>query len=312
VQAMGQANARPRPRWWQRPKTMDAVSFYAYTSPWIFGFLVFTLGPMLASIYFSLTEWNMLSAPRFVGLANFSKLLTTDKVFYHSLWVTAYYTFGSVPLGMVAGLLIALLMNAKVRGITVFRTIYYLPSLVSGVAVALLWRWVFNPQMGVINGLLWQVGIKGPGWVFSQDWVIPSFIIMSLWGVGGSMIIYLASLQGVPSELYEAANIDGAGSWRRFLSITLPMISPVLFFNLIMGIIGSFQVFTQSFVMTEGGPNNGSLFLVLYLYRNAFQYFKMGYASSLAWVLFLIIMVFTLLVFRSSSVWVYYESEVRR
>ncbi|MHB0878883.1 MAG: carbohydrate ABC transporter permease [Anaerolineae bacterium] len=309
---MGRAKAVTRAHWWQRPKTMDAVSFYTYVSPWIVGFLVFTLGPMVVSVYFSLTDWDMLSPAEFVGLGNFIQLLTRDRIFYKSAVTTAYYTFGSVPLGMVVGLLIAMLMNSKVRGITVFRTIYYLPSLVSGVAVALLWRWVFNPQMGVINGLLWQIGIKGPGWVFSEDWVIPSFIIMSLWGVGGSMIIYLASLQGVPSELYEAANIDGAGSGRRFLAITLPMISPVLFFNLIMGMIGSFQVFTQSFVMTEGGPNNASLFLVLYLYRNAFQYFKMGYASALAWVLFAIIMVFTLLVFRSSSVWVYYESEVRR
>jgi multiple sugar transport system permease protein len=214
-------------------------------------------------------------------------------------------------LGLIVGLLIALLMNARVKGMTVFRTIYYLPSVVSGVAVALLWQWVFNPQMGVINGILWLFKIHGPGWIYDENWVIPSFIIMSLWGVGGSMIIYLASLQGVPTDLYEAASIDGADSKRRFFSITIPMITPVLFFNLIMGLIGSFQVFTQGLVMTSGGPNNASLFFVLYLYRNAFQYFKMGYAAAMAWVLFIIIMVLTLLVFRSSSWWVYYESEVK-
>ena len=309
---MTQTHATARTAWWRRPAAMDNLLFYLCVSPWILGFIVFTAGPMLASIGISMTDWDLISPPKFIGLRNFIKLFTNDKIFLKSLWVTTYYTLGSVPLGLVVGLLIALLMNAKLPGITVFRTVYYLPSVVSGVAVALLWQWVFNPQMGVINGILWLFHIRGPGWIYSEAWAIPSLILMSLWGVGGSMIIYLASLQGVPSELYEAANIDGADGRRRFLSITLPMITPVLFFNLIMGMIGSFQVFTQALVMTAGGPNNASLYLVLYLYRNAFQYFKMGYAAALAWVLFAIIMVFTLLVFRSSSLWVYYEGEVRR
>jgi multiple sugar transport system permease protein len=309
---MAQGSLTLRARWWRRPATREALIFYLCLTPWILGFVVFIAGPMLASLWISLSDWDIMSPPKFVGLRNFAKLATNDPVFLKSLWVTTYYTFGSVPLGLVIGLLIALLMNVKLPGITLFRTIYYLPSVVSGVAVALLWQWVFNPQMGVINGILWRFGIQGPGWIYSEQWVIPSLILMSLWGVGGSMIIYLAGLQGVPTELYEAAAIDGASKLRQFFAITLPMISPVLFFNLIIGIINSFQVFTSAFVMTQGGPNNGSLFLVLYLYRNAFQYFKMGYASALAWVLFAIILLLTLLTFRSSTLWVYYEGEVRK
>lgn len=298
--------------WWQRPITQEGFIFYLCLTPWIIGFLVFVAGPMLSSIYISLTSWNVMSPPQFVGLRNFAKLLTDDEDFLKSLWVTTYYTFGAVPLGLIVGLLIALLMNVKLPGITIFRTIYYLPAVVAGVAVALLWQWIFNPQMGVINGLLWLIGIKGPGWIYSEQWVIPSFILMSLWGVGSGMIIYLAGLQSVPTELYEAAAIDGAGKVRQFFAITLPMISPVLFFNLIAGIIASFQVFTAAFVMTQGGPNNASLFLVILLYRHAFKYFAMGYASAIAWILFAIIMLFTLLVFRSSSLWVYYEGEVKK
>lgn len=309
---MAQGSTTIRRPWWQRPITQEGLIFYLCLTPWIVGFVVFVAGPMLSSIYISLTSWNIISPPRFVGLDNFVKLFTDDEDFRRSLWVTTYYTFGAVPLGLIIGLLIALLMNVKVPGITVFRTIYYLPAVVSGVAVALLWQWVFNPQMGVINGLLWAVGIKGPGWIYSEQWVIPSFILMSLWSVGSGMIIYLAGLQGVPTELYEAASIDGAGRIRQFFAITLPMISPVLFFNLISGIIASFQVFTAAFVMTQGGPNNASLFLVILLYRHAFKYFAMGYASAIAWVMFAIIMLFTLLVFRSSSAWVYYEGEVKK
>jgi len=298
--------------WWQRPITQEALIFYLCLTPWIVGFLVFVAGPMISSIYISLTTWNVISPPQFVGLRNFVKLFTDDEDFLKSLWVTTYYTFGAVPLGLIVGLLIALLMNVKLPGITIFRTIYYLPAVVSGVAVALLWQWIFNPQMGVINGLLWLVGIRGPGWIYNEQWVIPSFIIMSLWGVGSGMIIYLAGLQSVPTELYEAASIDGANKVRQFFAITLPMISPVLFFNLIAGIIATFQIFTAAFVMTQGGPNNASLFLVILLYRHAFQYFAMGYASAIAWVMFAIIMLFTLLVFRSSSLWVYYEGEVKK
>jgi multiple sugar transport system permease protein len=234
-----------------------------------------------------------------------------DPFFWQSLRVTVTYTVLAVPLGLVAGLAVAMLLNQKIKGLSIYRTIYYLPSLVGGVAVSLLWMWIFNPQFGVLNWLLSLVGIKGPQWIFSQHWVIPSFVLMSLWGIGGGMIIYLAGLQGIPTDLYDAAAIDGAGSVRTFRSVTLPMLTPVLFFNLVIGIIGSFQIFTQAFVMTSGGPNNASLFYVLYLYQNAFQYFYMGYASALAWVLFLIVVVLTALVFRSSPMWVFYEGELR-
>jgi len=203
-------------------------------------------------------------------------------------------------------------MNQKVRGILWFRTLYYLPSVISGVAVSLLWVWIFNPQFGVLNYLLGKVGITGPEWLYSEFWVLPAFVIMSLWTIGGGMIIFLAGLQGIPIELYEAAELDGANQIQKFFRITIPMISPIIFFNLVMGIIGSFQVFTQAYIMTSGGPHYASLFYVLYLYQQAFQYFRMGYASALAWILFLVILFFTLLVFKSSPLWVYYEGTLRK
>ena len=266
---------------------------------------------MIYSLALSFTNWNFLTAAKFIGLQNFAQLFK-DPLFSKSLANTAYYTFGSVPLITFVGLLVAILMNQKVPGIAVFRTIYYLPAVVPVVAAAMLFRWVFDPNFGMLNQTLKLFGIIGPQWIYSMQWVIPSFIIMSLWGVGGYMIIYLAGLQGVPTELYEAAAIDGAGTVRKFWSITVPMVSPVIFFTLVSEIIGSFQVFTGAYMMTNGGPNNASLFYVLYLYRNAFQYFKAGYGSALAWVLFVVILAFTALVFRSGSAWVYYEGSLTK
>jgi multiple sugar transport system permease protein len=208
--------------------------------------------------------------------------------------------------------MLAVLLNQDVRGLSIYRTIFYLPSVVSGVAVAMLWLWVFNPELGVVNSLLGIVGIEGPKWFASSKWALTTFIITSLWGIGGGMVIYLAGLQGVPTSLYEAAELDGATAWHRFWHITIPMTSPVIFFNLIMGIIGSFQVFTGGYVITNGGPANATLFYVLYLYRNAFQYFKMGYASALAWILFIVILVLTLLMFRLVGGLVYYEGSPRK
>jgi multiple sugar transport system permease protein len=213
----------------------------------------------------------------------------------------------NVPINLVLGLCIALLLNQKIRGLGFFRTVFFLPSVTAGVAVSLLWLWIFNPRFGVINVLLGQIGIKGPTWLGSETWALPALIIMSVWGVGGSMLIYLAALQGIPTPLYEAATIDGATHFRKFIHITIPMISPVLLLNLIMGVIGSFQVFTQAFVMTSGGPNYATLFYVLYLYQHAFQWFNMGYASALAWVLFVIILICTFLILKMSRDWVYYE-----
>ncbi|HXF63238.1 MAG TPA: sugar ABC transporter permease [Caldilineaceae bacterium] len=285
---------------------IENLWFYLFISPWIIGFLVFTAGPMVASIAISFMRWELISPPEFVGLSNW-KAMFSDDLFWQSLKVTSIYTLLNVPTALTFAFLLALLMNVRVPGIAFFRTLYYLPSLVSGVAVAMLWMWILNPKFGLINWLLSFVGIQGPEWIYSQTWVIPSFVMMNLWGVGTSMVIFLAGLQSVPMELYEAAELDGAGSWRKMWNVTIPIVSPVILFNLIMGIIGSFQVFTQAYVMTEGGPGNASLFYVLYLYRNAFQYFQMGYASALAWVLFIIIAFFTYLVFRTSRDRVFYQ-----
>ncbi|MCS7222220.1 MAG: sugar ABC transporter permease [Anaerolineae bacterium] len=284
-----------------------AVEGYLFISPWIIGFAIFTAGALLGSFSISLTEWNIVGTPKFIGLQNYQKMLE-DKFFWQSLKVTTLY-LSNVPINLVLGLLLALLLNQKVRGLGFFRTIFYLPSVTAGVAVSLLWMWIFNPRFGIINILLKKLGITGPAWLGSETWALPALIIMSVWGVGGGMLIYLGALQSVPTALYEAATLDGAGAWRRFLHITIPMITPVLLLNLIMGIIGSFQVFTQAYIMTNGGPNYATLFYVLYLYQQAFRWFNMGYASALAWVLFLIILVCTYLVLRTSSHWVYYESE---
>jgi multiple sugar transport system permease protein len=290
----------------------ESMWAYILIGPWIVGFLVFTLGPMIASLIFSFTNYAINKPINFIGFANFVEMFVKDYRFWHSLRVTLTFAVFAIPLGLVFGLLLALLLNAKVPGLSIWRTLYYTPSVVSGVAVAVLWLYLFNPRYGIINWLLSLVKINGPGWLASPDWALPALIIMSLWSVGGGMIIYLAGLQGIPTTLYEAAEIDGANSVQSFFSITLPLITPVLFYNLVTGIIGTFQIFTSVYVMTSGGPAEATLFYNLYLFNNAFRYGRMGYASALAWVLFLIVMILTLLVFRSSSTWVYYEGELRK
>ncbi len=284
---------------------------YLFASPWIVGFVLWTVGPMIASLVIAFTEWDLVSAPRWVGLANVEAMWQDDLVM-QALRVTTLYALISVPLHIVFGLGLALLLNARIGWLRFYRTAFYLPSVLSGVAVALLWRWMFSTEFGLINGLLRQIGIDGPAWLGSEQWALPSLILMSLWGVGAGAIIYLAGLQGIPTDLYEAAEVDGAQGWSRFWSITLPLMTPVLFFELVTGFIAGLQVFTQAFIMTKGGPNNATLFYLLYLYRNAFEYFRMGYASALAWVLFLYILALTLIVYRSSNSWVYYEGEERK
>jgi multiple sugar transport system permease protein len=310
------AKARRRGIRLPRPGTLmwrEAIACYLFIAPGVLGFLIFNLGPLLYSLAMSFMDYGVVTAPRFIGLENWRVIFSfkEDPLIWQSLKVTTYYALGSVGLGVACALLVALLMNQRIFGIYVFRTIYYMPSVISGVPVALLWMWIFNPTYGVLNTALAWFGIRGPEWLFDPVWVIPAFIVMSLWGIGGAMVIYLAALQGIPQHLYEAAELDGANVFAKFRHVTLPMLSPVIFFNVILSIIGSFQAFTQAFIMTQGGPANASLFYVLYLYRNAFQYFKMGYASAMAWLLLVIIMVLTLLVFRSSPLWVYYESEGR-
>ena len=299
---------------WRRPSLarQEAVFGFIFIGPWLFGFLALHLGPMIASFILSFAEYQVVTPPKFTGIANYVKMFTADPSFWDALKVTFTYALVATPIGLVLGLLIALLLNQDVPGLMLWRTVYYLPSVVSGVAVAMLWVWIFHSEFGLINLVLRVVaGIQGPAWLAHPNWALRALIIMSLWGVGNSMIVNLAGLQGIPTELYEAASIDGATWWHKFCKVTLPMLSPVLFFNLVMGVIGSFQYFTNAYVMTGGGPGRATLFYNLYLYNNAFQYYKMGYASALAWVLFVIILLLTLLIFKSSPLWVYYEGTVK-
>jgi len=293
------------------PATRESLWAYVLISPWVVGFFIWTAGPMLASFFLSFTQYNVVNPLVWLGTANYREIFTVDPLFWQSLKVTFSYAAMSLPAGLVVGLVIALLLNLQVPGLSVWRAIYYLPSVIAGVAVAVLWQYVFNPRFGVLNWALGLFGIKGPGWLADPQWALPSLAIMSLWSAGGGMILYLAALQSVPTALYDAAKIDGANAWHRLRHVTLPMISPVIFFNLVMGTIGTFQYFTNAYVMTQGGPVNATLFYNLYLYNNAFRYFRMGYASALAWILFVIILFFTLLIFRSSSIWVYYEGQLK-
>jgi multiple sugar transport system permease protein len=289
----------------------EAIAGILLASPWILGFLFFIAGPMVASVVLSLMRWDLLTPPKWTGLSNYGKLLFDDPLVYQALKVTTIYAFSSVPLQVILGLLLAILLNQKIKLLSVFRSVYYLPSVIGGIAVAVMWRWIFGTRFGLLNAFLSYAGIEGPSWLGDAKWVLVSFVIMSLWGMGGSMLIYLGGLQGIPSALYDAADVDGAGTWAKFIHVTIPMMTPVIFFNMIMGIIGSLQQFVLPFMMTGGGPHDSSLFFVLYLYRNAFQFFQMGYASALAWVLFVYIMLLTLLVIRSSAAWVYYEGTLR-
>jgi multiple sugar transport system permease protein len=286
----------------------EAILFYLCISPWLIGFILFYLGPILASFYYSLTEWDLLTSPQFIGLDNYVRLFTGDPLALKSFKVTLVYTLVYVPLDLIFGLSLALLLNQKLRGIGVFRTVYYLPSVLSGVAYVVMWMWMFNPQHGLINTLLAYVGIQGPRWLLDPKWALSALIMMSLWGVGRSMIIFLAGLQDIPIVLYEAAEIDGASRWKKFWKVTLPLLTPSLLFNLIFGIILTFQTFTNAFVATNGGPLDSTLFYVLYLYRKAFEHLQMGYASAMAWVLFLIVLGCTLVIFLSSGKWVFYRS----
>jgi multiple sugar transport system permease protein len=361
----------------------EAIEGFLCIGPWLIGFLCFTFGAMIFSFYISMTKWDLISPAHFVGLENYKTILTDDFRFQKAIQVTAIYASVAVPMGIMASLAVALLLNLNMRGMRLFRAIFYIPAILPGAATTMVWLWMFKPQGGVINtfltsleklysrpgvftlpifasivaGLLafWYLTVSGrtkstalrvlgsvaaavisylllfmpghsafgwpiialgqnpPKWIYDPNWALPSFMIMSLWAAGSGMIIYLAGLQGVPTQLYEAAEIDGAGSWKKFKTITIPMISPTILFNLIMGIIGSFQVFTSSFIMTpEGGPGYSALFYVLFLYQKAFKYLQMGYAAAMAWILFGVVLVLTLIVLKSSAAWVYYEAEVKK
>jgi len=292
-----------------RLRRRKALIGYLWISPWLIGALLFTIGPMLASLFLSFTQYNIVESPRWIGLANYVQAFTKDDLFWGSMWRTLVYAAVTVTLGTTGSLGAALLLNRPWRGTALLRTAFFLPSLVPIVASALLWRWIFNPQVGLFNYLLGLVGIRGPAWFASTEWAMPGLIIMALWGtIGGSqMLIFLAGLQGVPRELYEAAEVDGAGVWGRFRHVTLPMISPTLFFNTILGLIGGLKVFSAAYVGTEGGPAYATWFYLLHLYFQAFRFFEMGYASALAWIFFAIVITLTIVQVRWSSRWVYYE-----
>lgn len=276
-----------------------------FISPWLINFFALTLYPFFASFYYSLTYYNVFKPPMFVGLDNYRDLFA-DKLFWLSLYNTAYYTFFSISLGTVLAIVIAMLLNMKVEFRPLYRTIYYLPSVTPAVANAIVWAWLFNPLYGPINAVLSMLNIPAPSWFGDPFWAKPALIIIGFWGLGQAIVIYLASLQDVPRELIEAADLDGAGPWQKIWRVTLPLISPVILFNVITGLIGAFQYFTEAYVLTQGGPADSTLFYGLYLYSSAFRYFKMGYASALAWILFIIILLITLLTFRVSRNRVHY------
>jgi multiple sugar transport system permease protein len=289
----------------------EAIAFYLTISPWLVGFVLFIAGPMVASLWVSFTAWDLLSPPTWVGLGNYRRLLD-DSRFSQALRVTTLYTLFYVPSDLAGGLLLALLVQPKRRGVAVFRTIFYLPTVLSGVAFVVVWLWMLHPTSGLINTLLAQAGVVGPRWLLDPHWALAALLLMSFWGWGRTMVILLAGLQAIPDEIYEAAAMDGAGTLRRFVAMTLPLLTPTLFFVLILSIINTFQTFTSAFVATDGGPLDATLFFVLYLYKQAFEFRHMGYAAALAWVLFAIVLALTLVIFRSQRFWVFYGGERSR
>ncbi|WP_078603034.1 MULTISPECIES: carbohydrate ABC transporter permease [unclassified Streptomyces] len=292
----------------------EALWFYLFVSPWMIGFLVFLFGPMIASVYYSMTDWDSLTAPVWVGFQNYVRLITDDPRFWKALWHTFYYAAVSVPLGLVLGLWLANLLNKQVRARKLLRTLIYLPTLVPLVATAMIFRQVLAPN-GPFNDALGFLGISGPSWLLDGDWAIPALIVMSAWSAGSATVLLLAAMKGIPKELYEAAEVDGASAVRQFWSITLPHLTPIIFFNLIMGMIGAFQVFAQVYILVPKGKlpaaYAGAETMVPYLFDQAFGNYHMGYASAISWLLFLVVLVFTLIAFRTARRWVFYETEVK-
>ncbi len=301
-----------RQTWRMTPaKRRDLRNGLLFVSPWLVGLLVFTLYPIVSSFYYSFTTYDIISPAQFVGLSNYIDLLTTDPLFWASVRNTILLVCILIPCNLLLALTLALLLNTKVRGMAFFRTVFFLPSIVPDVVVAVLWSWMLNAQFGLINGTLRQFGLPTIGWLTDPLWTKPSLILVALWTVGGGMVILLAALQDIPEHLYEAADLDGASALRKIWHVTLPMLTPTIFFNLVLSIINTFQYFTMAFVLTNGtgGPVSSALVYMMLLFRNAFSYFKMGYASAMAWLLFALIFVLTWVVFRTSQRWVYYEGE---
>jgi multiple sugar transport system permease protein len=312
---MAQAATTPRVREpASRARRQEAIAGWLWASPWVLGFLLFTLGPVLASLYLSFTQYTIASVPQWIGFANYARALSgQDALFWPSVWRTFHYALIMVPVGISLSLLIAIALNQRLALTPVLRTCYFLPSLTPVVAAALIWTWLYEPEFGPINGLLWLVHLQGPKWLADPSTALGALMVIALWGSvgGGTMIIFLAGLQSVPPELHEAAQIDGAGTWTRFRHVTLPMLSPTVLFNLIIGIVGALQVFTLSIVATNGGPDYATWFFIVHLYENGFQDFDMGYASALAWIFLLIVLALTMINVRLSNRWVYYEGDSR-
>lgn len=285
-----------------------AIAGYLYISPFLLGFVIFVLGPVLASAYMSLAAYQVISPPRFVGFDNYAKAFAGDPLFWKSLGNTLYYAGIAIPLSLAGSLGCAILLNQEIKARAVFRTMFFLPSITPIVATTLLWMWILNPEFGLINYTLSTIGIQGPKWLGSTEWAKPAMILMHLWGAmgGGAMIIFLAGLQGVPPELHESAAIDGANAWHRFANITIPMLTPSIFLNLVLGLIGGLRVFTVAFIATDGGPAYATHFYMLHLFNNAFRFLEMGYASALAWIFTVMVLLLTVIQFRLSERWVYY------
>lgn len=294
-----------------RLRRREAIEGFLYLSPWLIGYIAFSGGPILASLYLSFTKYNVLMPPKFIGLQNFIYALTKDDLFIPAIIKTFYFAILVVPPAIILSLAIAILLNQKLKGLAFWRTMFFLPTLTPVVAAAILWRWMLNPDVGLVNYFLSGIGIKGPGWLASVEWAIPSLALIGLWtSVGGSqMIIFLAGLQNIPQDLVEAAQIDGAGVWTRFIHVTLPMITPTMFFNMILGIIFALRTFDVAFVATAGGPARATWFISLHIYQNAFVSFDMGYASALSWMFFILLILVTYLQFRFSGSWVFYAGE---
>lgn len=288
-------------------RNKESMWGYIFIAPQVIGMCLFIIAPVIASFFISFTEWDFVSSPKWVGIRNYETQLTSP-LFWKILGNTVYYTVATVAGGIILAVLLALLVNVKLKGVEIYRALYFIPVITPMVAVALVWVWLYNPDFGVINYLLSLIGINGPDWLASVTWAMPAIIIMSLWkGLGYNMTIFLAGLQDIPSSLYEAAEIDGANSWSKFRYITLPMLSPILFFVLIMSLIGGFQMFTESYVMTRGGPADATNVIVLQIYNLAFRWWKMGEAAAISWILFVIILTITFVQFSLSKKWVFYE-----
>ncbi|WP_158372314.1 carbohydrate ABC transporter permease [Cellulosimicrobium cellulans] len=291
------------------PRRRRRSPAYLYIAPWFVSFALFALVPMVMSLVMSLTDWPVIGSPTWRGLGNFTEL-ARDAQFWRSLWVTVRFGVVSVPLGMAAALSVAMVLNSNIRGLSLYRTIYYLPAVVSGVAVGLIWRWVLDPAAGLVNGALAAVGVQGPGWLTDPAWVLPSYTMVALWGAGGGMLTYLVALNEVPRDLGEAATLQGAGWWARLWFVTLPLMRPILFYNLVMGIIGAFKKFNDAYVL--GGAGGEGNFLMLHIYRTAFEHFRMGYASAMSWVFLVIVLAVTGLVFRFSDFWTFSRGNEER